>query len=161
SPTDSKDSAVSSPNGSAIVLVHGHQLRVEDRKAPSRFAGWVLPVETLAEVLWAPDSSAFALTESDGGSVGTWSTTVYRLDEALIRPARIDHDVLQDFRRHFPQCPDESPNVVAVGWSDGSASIRIVVQMPCHSSCSAMCAFRGYVINSESGKIEEQLDSMS
>jgi hypothetical protein len=64
-----------------------------------------------------------------------------------------------DFKQRFPNCPDEHPNVAAVDWLQGSAELALVVQMPCHSSCSDMCQIIGYVINPVTGIIARRLSA--
>ena len=147
-----RDLTVTSPNGLIGLRFSGVNLSVS---GPTPLSGKHLEVETLSELLWAPDSTAFAITSSEGGAVGTWSVAVYRVrDGAIIEPAKA---ALKAFAREYPNCPHEYPNAGAAGWSKGSTFIHLVVEMPCHSSCADMCRFRGYVVNSASGQIVERL----
>jgi hypothetical protein len=92
-----RDLTVNSPNQRIALCVTDGRLSVVGNTPLSRKR---LGVETLSEVLWAPDSAAFAITSSDGGLVGTWSTAVFRIRDGVIyNPARL---ALKEFSRQFP-----------------------------------------------------------
>ena len=82
---------------------------------------------------------------------------VYRLGATGLTESDPGRLVLADFKQLFPRCPDEYPNVAAVGWLDGSRHLRLVVEMPCHSSCTDMCRVAGYVIETARRVILERL----
>ena len=56
-------------------------------------------IESLAELLWSPDSKAFAITSSDGGWVGTWSVVIYRFESGGLMKTDVTRQVSEDFRR--------------------------------------------------------------
>jgi hypothetical protein len=133
----------------------GHVVRGSDRRSE------VIPVQSLAEVLWAPDSTAFALTESDGGSVGNWSVSIYNVaTPSIARLAVADTAVRADYRQHVMKraCPGEEPNVAAVSWMHGSEQLALVAEVPPHSSCREMGGVYGYVVGLPGGKIVRRLN---
>ena len=152
SPPGGRSLAVVSPDSSVTINVRDDQLIVS---GPSIQPGPMHEIESLSEILWAPDSKAFALTSSDGGSVGTWSVRVYwPADGNVTDPSKV---ALRTFKREFWKCPEEYPNVGAIGWVQASRRLRVLVEMPCHSSCIQMCRLRGYVVDAMTGQVVERL----
>jgi hypothetical protein len=149
--------SVVSPNRKLRITVDDTQLQVVSETSGTSLSSEFIGVMSLAEVLWAPDSAAFFLTESDGGWVGTWSVTVYRVTPGTLTRFSTGVLALADFRRRFPRCPDEHPNVAGIGWQNGSKRLMLVVEMPCHSGCVDMCKRLGYVVESFSGSIVERI----
>jgi len=156
-PLGGRSIVVASPDGAITTRVTNIELTLVDRNNPTRFAQTSIPIASLAEILWARDSSAFAITQSDGGWVGTWSVRVYRLRSTGLSESDPGRRALADFKRLFPRCPDEYPNVVAVDWLDGSSRLRLVLEVPCHSSCTDMCRVAGYVVDVVGGAVIERL----
>jgi hypothetical protein len=158
-PAGGRHVSVAAPDGRMTLRVDDGELRPVDAADPQRFSGVVVPIESLAEVLWAPTSDVFAVTQSDGGWVGTWSVTVYRLRATGVSVSAPTKAVLADFQERFPKCPDEHPNVAAVDWEDGTRRLRLVVEMPCHSSCADMCEILGYVVDPVTGAVARRLSA--
>jgi len=156
-PLAGRNIVVVSPDGAIAAQVTNIELTLVDRSNPTRFAKTSIPIASLAEILWARDSSAFALTQSDGGWVGTWSVTVYRLRPTGLSESDPGRLVLADFKQLLPRCSGEYPNVGAVGWLNGSRRLRLAVEMPCRSSCTDMCRVAGYVVDASGGVILERL----
>jgi hypothetical protein len=158
-PEGGRNLSVMSPNGKLRIIVDDTQLQVVSEKSGIRLSRDFIGVMSLAEVLWAPDSSAFFLTQSDGGWVGNWSVMVYRVTPGGLSKSPVGVVALADFRRKFPRCPDEYPNVAGIGWSNVSKRLLLVVEMPCHSGCVDMCKRLGYVVESFSGSIFESVSA--
>ena len=156
-PLGGRNIVVVSPDGAIETRVTNIELTLVDRNKPTRFAQTSIPVASLAEIRWARGSDAFALTQSDGGWVGTWSVRLYRLGPTGLSESDPGRLVLADFKQLFPRCQDEYPNVAAVGWVEGPRRLRLVVEMPCHSSCTDMCRVAGYVVDTAGGGILERL----
>ena len=97
------------------------------------------------------------ITESDGGAVGTWSIMVYSISSKGLTSSQPTDLVIADFKKRFPKCPDEFPNVAAVSWLQATNQIAVVAQMPCQSSCSDMCKILGYIIDPVTGVIARRL----
>jgi len=111
-----------------------------------------------AEVAWSPDSSAFFLTYSDGGNVGTYHVLVYRLGLNGVQrtePIPNGRSLLK------PICFDpEIPNVGAIRWGAGSKTLLIAVEVPPHSSCASMGTFRAFEITVPGGKVLKTYDQL-
>jgi len=116
---------------------------------------------SLSEILWSPDERTFALTQSDGGWVGTWNLSIGQISDegTLSFLNEIDKVILADFKKRIlpKDCADEYPNVAAVAWVD-SNKLLLVGEVPPHSSCSKMSAIFGYVVEIPSEKILNRID---
>jgi hypothetical protein len=149
---------VMSPDSSMVLIVSEYEMLLKRSQAESKVIGDTIPVGSLAEVLWAPDSRAFAVTQSDGGSVGSWSVKVYHVTDAGLRSVKVAEAALVDFNRRkvsqrAPGCEVEGGNVGAVAWRDGSKSLMILAEAPNHSSCCDMGRIQGYLVEAQSGVI--------
>ena len=108
-----------------------------------------------AEIMWAPDSSAFAETYSQGGAVGDYVLVVYRVSETglhMIIPTRY---MWKDFLSRPINCGGyrEDPNVAAVRWGEDSKSLYVAAEILPHSVCDSMGTFRLYRIALPDGHI--------
>jgi hypothetical protein len=167
-PEGGRNLAVVSPNGQLMIEVKNSELAVVRTTDGSKINKKEIGVESLAEILWAPDSTAFVITSSDGGYVGTWSVSLHRIRENDIAISDPGTLALSDFKRYFSRkpmksdsdCPNEYPNVVAVGWVDGSHKLLLAVEMPCHSGCEYMCNWLGYIVNADQGNIQKRLNAL-
>ena len=158
-PIELKVKRVQSPTGAYAAVFQDFDLFVE--KGGRRLEGereWAF--STLSEVLWAPDSKAFAITGSEGGWVGSWDVEVFYLREQTVRRANITSRVKRDAMRRY-QCTDpggnEEPNMGAIGWLDGSSRLLLAAEVPPHSSCPEMGKLMGYVVTVPTGQILERL----
>ncbi len=111
-----------------------------------------------AEMGWAPDSKAFFVTYSDGGSVGTYHVKVVQVTESGLRVS----EPIPDGRKLFkPHCFDtEYPNIGAITWS-GPLQLLIAVEVPPHSSCASMGTFRAFKIELPSGNVDAHYDQLT
>jgi hypothetical protein len=110
-------------------------------------------VQALAELSWATDSTAFAVTQSDGGELGTWYVVVYRLQEGAVVALDVTAAALTAFKREYSCIEPEEPNVGAVTWANGSRELIIATEVPPHSTCPQRGMLRGYVVNVTTGAI--------
>jgi len=113
---------------------------------------------SLAEVGWASDSTALFLTRSDGGWVGSWSARVILMSDRKLRETNFTQQAAKDFHSHISKCPDEQPNIIALGWVESSRKLLLVAESPNHSSCPDMGNIAGYLVEVPSGKILKQYD---
>lgn len=150
---------VSSPSGEYALLVEGTEVVTVDQRKGDRPIAAPIYINSLAEAGWGPDSSGFFITESDGGYVGTWFVRVFLMRTGQLEVVDVTKNDREHFRWIFPRCPDEFPNMVAVGWVDGSRTFLVAGEMPCRSSCVDMCKIFGYVVEVPSRKILERFDS--
>jgi hypothetical protein len=119
-----------------------HKVRV---KANGREYGTKIGYLVNSEVEWSPDSTAFFVTYSDGGTIGRYHVLVFHVDKSGLRQ---DEPVPNGRKLSVPTCFDpEIPNVGAVKWVGGSSRLLIAVEVPPHSSCASMGTFRAFEIN--------------
>jgi len=118
----------------------------------------ILATAPLWEVIWAPNSKSFAINASDGGTVGTWDSVVYRLDHAPPFASLDVSSLARAASADLPQCRErEDLNVAVVGWAADGAEVLVVAEVPPHSSCMNMGDVVGFRISVRLGKILEQL----
>ncbi|MDP1632073.1 MAG: hypothetical protein Q8L66_11710 [Caulobacter sp.] len=100
-----------------------------------------------AELLWAPDSQAFFVTENDGGIVGSY--LVYVVARFDGRPqARNLTKLVSDAYGQPGRCFDpEGPNVAGISWLGSSHRLLIAAQTLSHSNCDGMGTFVAFVID--------------
>ena len=144
------------PDGQTVAYVGQHELQVR------RGGRYLIPpgsfgVETLAELLWAPDSSALLLTQSEGGHVGNWQVVLLQLDEGAVTRFDVAAAAVGAFKKHYSCVGPEEPNVGAVAWVKGSEQVLLALEVPPHSSCPQMGMLRGYLVQVPSGQIVEEL----
>ena len=110
-------------------------------------------LDGIAEIGWASDSSALFLTQSDGGLVGSWYVRIIQMKDQRQKEIDITKQAAKDYYKHISKCPDEEPNIVALGWLEGSRKLLVVAETPNHSSCPDMGNIAGYLVAVPSGKI--------
>ena len=114
-----------------------------------------------AEMLWAPDSSAFAITSSDGGAVGTYHAIVVGKGPNA-KPISRDLSplVIRAFGRPVTCDEPEDPNVAAVKWLSGSHLI-VTAEIPPHTNCDSFGTFRAYEIDWHSMRVVRSYDQIA
>lgn len=139
-----------------VALIDGVALQVAlDGKVMPVTEG--MGIDALAELGWAPDSSAFFITDSDGGTMGTWYVMVYLVEKARIRRISVTDDVIRRFKKHYA-CP-EVPNIGAVGWWKNSQSLVVAAQVPPRARCAEAGQVVGYIVSIPSGAIIRELSA--
>jgi hypothetical protein len=132
-------------------------------------SGWVED-----EVVWSPNSTAFFVTESDGGE-GPRFVEVYRLENLKAKSPSIIASVQRDMIASFPPCrakglgPKDCSylkshsdwiNVVAVDWAHGSSSIVVMAEIiPSSRFGGIMGQVKGYEVEVPTGKILSQMNA--
>lgn len=155
-PVGGRQLRIPGPDGKTVLWVGDTEasLIFASSKRTSAFR-----ILSLAEILWAPNAAAFALTESDGGWVGSWSVRVGQVSRSgELRFHEIGRRVSEDFyvRISKRQCP-EYANIGAIAWVKGDTELLLVAEAPPHSSCPVMTAVCGYVVAIPSGVIRHRL----
>ena len=145
-----------SPNGRSIVLIDGPRVWVRvDRRVRhlNRDVGLGWP----AEIAWAPDSSAFFITQTNDGLDGPWSSRIFLVGRDgvhVVDPAR---NAVGRFRAQQSCAPSDVPNVAAAAWLDGAKRLLIVTEVPPRSSCAQTGKAAGYVVAIPSAQVEREL----
>jgi hypothetical protein len=157
-PSAGRQLRVVAPDGKTVLYIDdiGGHLLVANGKQSARF-----PVRSLTEVLWAANATAFTLTESDGGWVGSWSVRLVQLSPSgELRFHQIGRSVRKDFYARISKrdCL-EYANLGAIAWIKGTEELLLVAEAPPHSSCPVMTAVCGYVVAVPSGAIRRRVGS--
>lgn len=106
------------------------------------------------EFLWAPDSSALAVTYSEGGNPGDFRLTLYRFGAVQERPLDIAAAARADFMSHYPRCSGPGrPDLAAVAWLEGASRLLVAAQVQPHSDCDNRGTFALYEVSVPDGKI--------
>jgi hypothetical protein len=153
-PLDSGFQQITSPDGKKTLKVR----TVQDPKDPdnsdvlfavsvgngeftTRLAGFN------AEVLWSPDSAAFAVTETEGGGGIGYRAYVFFIASDGLRKIDVSEPVEEAF--HPPgKCEVAvAPNIVVVDWLHNSQRILIAAEVVPVSVCKCMGAFSAYEVS--------------
>lgn len=148
---------VQSPDGTKAIVVNRNSdenllqvsVKANGAEYQTSIGDWVN-----SEVGWSPDSKAFFVTYSDGGSIGTYHVRIFQVDNSGLK----ESEPVPDGRKLFvPKCFDrEYPNVGAIKWLKDSSRLLIAVEVPPHSSCASMGTFRAYEITVPGGTVLRQ-----
>jgi hypothetical protein len=100
-----------------------------------------------SEIIWSPDSKAFAVTGSEGGANGQYQTAVFYASEAGIQKVSLTLLIERAFG-HPVKCGwSESPNVAAIKWANGSSQLIVAAEIISHSNCDSFGTFKAYQID--------------
>jgi hypothetical protein len=151
-----------SPDGKSHVLAHNDP----DKGVVLEVGGRIgshdvdLGAGVGSELLWSPNSEAFAVTTSDDGANGHYRTIVVishpggaiTKDLSPLVEAVFGHPV----RCGWP----EDPNVGAVHWVD-SAKLVVAAEIVAHSNCDSFGTFRAYEIDLERMRVTRSFDQIA
>jgi hypothetical protein len=165
------------PNRNVIIYSPNHKnaVRVIGEKVTALIGGKEFPTDFAekknAELGWAPDSSRFFLTWTDGGETGTWHTQVYEvIPSGLKENSRLTQAARKNFESQIRSLPIDleldSPdkrklwdnevyceaNVVGSQWL-GTHDLLISVLVPNTGHCRYMSEFNVYRISVPEGRI--------
>lgn len=128
----------------------GHEFAVETE-------AWSCP-----EIGWSPMSSLFFVTYSDGGAVGTYHVSVYRISAGRMKKIDLTGAVRRDFKRHYPKCDSpEEPNIAGVAWSQDSTKLLVAAEVLPHSNCDNMGTFSLYTVAVSNGRIIDRIPQLA
>jgi hypothetical protein len=153
---DSPSKEIPSVNGKMrIKVIDGALWFEKDRGQRWPLDVFLNPPHT--ELIWASDSSKFAVNTSDGGGLGSWDFSIFSARSN--GPKKINfYAAVHGLADHFPHCEEkEVPNFAAVAWIHEDKEILLVAEVPPHSSCSNMGAVVGYRLSANTGRVLEQL----
>lgn len=116
----------------------------------------------LAELLWSGDASAFAVTSSDGGAVGTYHAVIVGAGgNGKIVSRDLSPLVIRAFG-HPVKCDEpEDPNIAAVTWLPGSSRLIVAAEIPPHSNCDSFGTFRAYEVDWRSMRVVRGYDQIT
>lgn len=152
---DGKTVSIPSPDGSQRIVAHRGP-EIADFKASlvidGQPTGDLFGAHVDPEVMWSPDSKAFAETYSDAGAVGLFHLLIYYQDGTkVIEPT---DPVRKAFLSHPRACfYPEDPNIGGIEWVNGSSEMLVAAETLPHSNCDGMGTWRAYLIRLPSGEI--------
>lgn len=113
-----------------------------------------------SELLWAPDSKAFAVTTSDGGANGPYRTIVVGSGKRGLQISDISALVDRAFG-HPVKCGwPERPNIGAIRWSEASEKLIVAAEIVAHSNCDSFGTFRAYEIDWRTLRVLRSFDQL-
>ncbi|HET7175605.1 MAG TPA: hypothetical protein VFK21_06295 [Gammaproteobacteria bacterium] len=150
------EALLGSPDGK-LKLTHSKDA-TGARHWQAETAAGARPLETRAwpcpEFLWAPDSSALAVTYREGGDAGDSHMGVYRFGSDTKDPIDVTAAAEADFLAHRPRCAAmPEPNLAAVAWLEGANRLLVAAQVPRHSDCDDRGTFALYEVSVPDGKV--------
>jgi hypothetical protein len=124
----------------------GHEFAIETD-------GWSCP-----EIGWSATSTLFFVTYSDGGAVGTYHASTYRISGGRMEKLDLTGAVQRDFQRRYPKCfSPEEPNIAGVTWSADSTKLLVAAQVLPHANCDNMGTFNLYAVAVSNGRITNRI----
>jgi hypothetical protein len=150
--TDKTSPPIPSPDGKKSIRIHFvvddenewlyFNLKQGSHSSKFRVEG------TGAELLWAPDSKAFAITTWDGASGFDIYTRVYRLTaQGKFKEVNVNPTIFNAFG-HPVRCETPmAPNTATLAWLKGSNRILIAAQVVPVSVCDGMGMFKLYELD--------------
>ncbi len=151
---------VPSPDRTKTAFVEGTKLAVlEGRQNISGLEGFSLMGQ--AELAWSPDSKAFVVTASEGGTDGPWFITVFQIQNQRVTLREPVGEVIAKFHGRYPCLGQDDPNVGALWWTKGSSQLLIGAEVPERSHCAEAGQRRGYIVDVSSGKVLYEFDATS
>ena len=105
------------------------------------------------QVLWSPDSKAFALTGSDTGANGEYRTDVFALDGTQLNQISLTKLVQREFGHPVVCEVPELPNVVAIKWLQPSIRLLVAAQIVPHTVCDSGGTFKAYDVDVQNRRI--------
>jgi hypothetical protein len=156
-----------SPDGRSSVKAHSVPSITNDELHVVLESAGAIGVKTLAigpgigaELLWAPNSQAFAVTTNDGGSAGHFRTLVLGRWHGIV----VTHDLtalISHAFGHPARCSwPESANVAAVTWLAGSQRLLLVAQIIPHVNCDGYGTFAAYEVDPWTLRIVHRYDQL-
>lgn len=100
-----------------------------------------------AEVSWSPDSSAFAVTETEGGGGIGYRVYVFYVETSGLRKLTVSTPVEKDFGSPTKCEVSVPPNTGFVTWLGGSDRVLIAAEVVPVSICQCSGMFRAYEVH--------------
>jgi hypothetical protein len=116
------------------------------------------------EILWSPDSHAFAITGSSGGANGQYECDVFYIRDRKLIKIELTALVERAFGHPVKCSWSEQPNVAAVRWLTPSRELLVAAEIMHHSNCDSFGTFKAYAVDLKTHsifilKVVNQLDA--
>jgi hypothetical protein len=112
------------------------------------------------EILWSPDSRAFALTGSSGGSNGQYATDVFYVQEKKLLKVQLTTLVEKAFGHPVRCAWTESLNVAALKWLIPSKELLVAAEIIHHSNCDSFGTFKAYAVDLQVPRVVKVLNQL-
>lgn len=123
-----------------------YRVRTGAKYLSARLSGWG------AEVLWAPDSKAFAVNQTEGGGGIGQRTYIFYVGESGLRKVDVSAPIEKTFGSSVKCEVPVPPNTAIIQWLD-SERILVAVEVVPVSICKYMGTFKTYELLLPSRKI--------
>ena len=158
---EARDQTVTCGDVSAVIRGIGLSVVFGGKALPiqvdSKTRRHEIAVPQNVEFLWSPDCNALAITRNEFGTVGGWALEVLAIEHASARVYGLSDQVRAEMMRIGSCVEPQEPNVAAIAWNDGSRTLRVVGEVPNHSSCRNMGQMLGFEIDARTGMISSRL----
>lgn len=112
------------------------------------------------EVLWSPDSKAFAVTGSIEGANGRYETAAFFVGDSRLDKVELTPLITRAFG-HPVKCGwAELPNVLSLKWLVPSQRLLIAAQIIHHSNCDSFGTFKAYAFDITVPRVVEEHDQL-
>jgi hypothetical protein len=112
------------------------------------------------QLLWAPNSQAFAVTSRNEGAAAAYRTVVVGRANGSLETRDVNALIYRAFG-HPVRCSwPEVPNVVAIAWLDGSRRLLVAAQIIHHTNCDGSGTFTAYEIDPWARRIIHTYDQL-
>jgi hypothetical protein len=105
------------------------------------------------EVGWAPDSKAFAVTQTEGGGGLGSRVYVFYVEENGLRRIDVSRPIEKDFGSPVKCDIDMLPNTGFISWHTDSSTLLVAAEVVPVSVCSCSGTYRVYEMNLPSATI--------
>lgn len=107
-------------------------------------------------IKWAPDSNAFYVMWSDGGSIGEYHVRAFVVVDEQATESPAPKIVAAEFaKRHY--CEARGNNLFAIRWEAGSKQLLLEPEVYPTGDCGKDLGFAsGYLVDTESGEIRQR-----
>jgi hypothetical protein len=139
---------VASPDGRSKVVVEydddrGLTIRTEGAMGKQSFS---TDAYVASELTWAPDSTAFFITGSDGGAVGDFHLLIVDRFGGRLALKDASKAIYAAFGHPVKCDVPETPNVGGIKWLPGHRVLVAAEILP-HSICDSMGTFKAYELD--------------
>jgi hypothetical protein len=140
---------IKSPDGKKVVTMQRtddndgsirYTVIVGSRRFSTQLPGWN------AEISWSPDSSAFAVTETEGGGGIGCEAYIFRIREQGLQEINLSPLVAKAFGSPAKCEVPVAPNIAFISWLD-SRRVLVAAEVVPASICKCMGMFAAYEIS--------------
>jgi hypothetical protein len=164
---DGRQKTSTSPDGTKTIGIssldfdseHGHIARLTVSAGGAQLDA-TIPYGLNPEVLWSPDSRAFAISGSCCGANGNYESDVFFVRNEKLERIELTALIRKTFG-HPVKCGwSESPNVAAIKWIVASHQLLVASEIIHHTNCDSSGTFTAYVVDLSERRVVKVLDQL-